>query len=264
MAKNTGIVKANSNTQLAEPMEDWEKALADKARKVKAATVVGIPRIGHRGGVLKIDDKKVENNKLQVVILTGGRMNTYFEKEFDQETSKGETPDCYAFGPLDGSDTDMVVHPAAPDKQSPKCQGCKWNEFGSGKGNAKKCGNYYKLLVVVPTNDPESMATAQVRQISVPPGSLRPFGNYLGTLEDVTPYGMVGVVTEISTEALDTGAYKLTFKAKDPLEKQFMGAIAKKIPDLERHLNEPFPVVAKKESEAPAPKQRRFVKGQGR
>jgi hypothetical protein len=263
MAKNekmTALAK-RQNTEIAAPMEDWEKALAAKAQAAKASEVIGIPRITHRGGILKVDGKKVEGNKLQFVIACYGRTNNYFEKEFDPDSSQGETPDCYAFGGVEpGAEEAMKPHAAAPKKQHDQCVGCPWNEFGSGKGNSKKCANTRKLLVYAPNDDAESLVKGQLRQMSVPPGSLRGFGNYLNEIEEETPYGVIGVVTEVTTEALETGAYKIIFKAVDRLDKEFVKAIYSRVPSITRHLSEPYPVIAKKADEKPA--KRRGVKGQ--
>ncbi len=262
MSKGTKLARTEVTRAMAKPMEPWEQELAAKAKDAQAAEIVGVPRIQHRGGILKVDDKPVEGNKLRVVIVAYGRQNVYFEQEYNSNTSKGETPDCYAFGPsTPGAEEEMRPHPAAPHPQAGQCMGCRWNEFGSGKGNAKKCANQRKLLVVVPTANSEGLAKAQVRQISVPPGTLRAWGNYLSSeLPEVTPFGPMGVITEISTEPLDTGAYRLTFKAVDRLDSDFVKALAAKAVTLERHLSEPFPVVSKKEEEAPKPK--RKIKGQ--
>lgn len=258
--KTAAMVKSTPKGGALAPMEPWEMEIAAKAKQAQAAEVVGVPRIKHRGGILKVDDKKVEGNKLQVVIACYGRVNTYFEKEFDDEAAKGETPDCYAFGDAQpGAEETMKPHAAAPRKQAEQCQGCKWNEFGSGKGNGKACGNRRKLLVFAPSDDPESLVKGQLRQIDVPPGSLKNWGNYLSSIEEVTPLGHLGVVTEISTEPSDRGAYRLTFRCVDKLDREFVKVIYEKVPSIVRHLSEPFPVVTKTEEK---PAKRRSVKGQ--
>jgi hypothetical protein len=247
-------------------MEPWEIELQNKAKAAKASEVVGTPRITHRGGILKIDGKKVDGNKIDVVVLAYGLMNTYFEKEFDPETSVGETPDCYSFAVAEpGAEEKMAPHAVAPQKQSETCAGCKWNEFGSGKGNAKRCSNQRKLLVILPSADQDAAVKAEVRQIAVPPGSFKGadgWRSFLSNAEEVSPYGYPGVIVRIGTEGLDTGAYRLTFEIKEKLDKEQVKALQSKVPSLLPRLSEPFPVIAKKEEEKGKSAPRRKVKGQ--
>lgn len=259
-AKKVGIVKS-APADLA-VMEDWEKDLVNKAKDAKAAEVTGIPQIKHRGGFLKIDDKKVEGNKLQCAVVCYGLTKKFYAEAFDPDAAEGQTPVCYAFGlPTPGAEGEMVPHPAAPEKQAERCTGCPHNKFGTAeKGRGKRCNDVRKLIVILENKDPDSVAKAQVRQIEVPKGSLRNWGNYLKSLDDVSPYGVQGVLTQIGTEPQENGGYTLTFSAVDKLAKDFVRAIYARASQLTPELSTPFPVL--EAGEKPAKKPAKKIKGQ--
>lgn len=261
MAKAKAVALVTQrNTALATPQEDWEIALAAKAKSEQAAEITGVPRITHRNGILKIDDKKVDGNVLRCVIVTYGFTKQYFKEAFDQENPSA-TPGCYAFaGAAPGAEAAMKPHEAAPDKQSAECTGCPHNVFGTAeKGRGKRCSDTRRLLLLVETSDPSSVVKAQVRQISVPTGSLKLWGAYQKAIKEVSPYGVRGVITEISTEeGSEHGSkapYVLTFKATDRLEKDFIRAVVAKAEQVEPDLSTPFPVLGDGK-EKPTPSKR--------
>lgn len=251
MAKAKAIVKVGGTNGAIVPAEDWEIALAAKAKDQKASEITGVPRITHRGGILKIDDKKVEGNKLPCVVVTYGLTKQFYAEGFDPDAPSA-TPVCYAFASAaPGAEGQMKPHEQAPEKQHDQCVGCQHNKFGTAeKGRGKRCSDTRKLLVLVGTNDPENVSKATVRQISVPPGSLKNWGNYLKSLDDTTPYGPAGVVTEITTEPSDNGGYYLCFKAIDRLAKDFVKAVYAKAAQVESELSTPFPVLEANEPKA--------------
>jgi hypothetical protein len=248
MAKAKAIQKVSQSTALAVPQEDWEIALAAKAQDEQASEVLGVPRITHRGSILKIDDKKIDGNVLKCVVVTYGFAKKFFTKAFDPD-SPAASPECYAFASSKpGAEAAMKPHEAAPGKVSEACAGCQHNKFGTAeKGKGKRCSDVRRVLVLVGTDDPANVVKAQVRQIEVPPGSLRNWGNYQKTIKEISPYGLRGVVTEIGTEAQENGAYQLTFKATDRLSKDFIKALVEKERAVESELFTPFPVLETEE-----------------
>lgn len=247
MARTKEIVKVGGNTAI-QPKEDWEIELAQRAKDEKASEVTGIPRITHRGGIIKIDDKKVADNKLTVAVVCYGKTKTYYESGFDPD-SPSATPSCYAFASSKpGAEDQMKPHDAAPGKEHTQCSGCPHNAFGTAeKGRGKRCQDRRKLLVLVNTADAGEVPKAQVRQFDVPPGSLRNFSNYLKGLDDMTPYGISGVLTEITTEPSENGGYTILFNNTERLEKDFVKALTMKAKQIESELSAPFPVLEKAE-----------------
>lgn len=251
--QSTSIVK--QNTTLAQPMEDWEIQLASEAKSEVAKETSGMPRVSHQAGVLKIDGKPVAGNKLTVGIVDFVFTKAYYEGEFDP--SVPQTPVCYAFG---REEAGMKPHENSPKKQHDQCAGCEWNAFGTAeRGRGKRCKDERRLGVVVSVEDPSSIQKADVRALSVPPGSLKNWGKYLQTIPEITPTGNVrAVLTEVSTEP-SGGAYALTFKPVAKLAKESVQAIMQRRDTVAGMLIQPYPTI---EAQEQKPTQRRKVKGQ--
>jgi hypothetical protein len=260
MAK-TAIQKTQTSALVK--MEDWEIELAEKAKNEVATEQLGLPRITHKGGIVKLPDgKKAEGNKVPLVILTYGLVKTYFGEAYDPN-EEGQTPGCYAFATAaPGEEGKMVPHEQAPDKQSETCAACPHNRFGTAeKGNGKRCSDKRRVLAIVEVADKRSIQKAQTCQFEIPPGSLRNWGNYLKSIPEITASGNVrAVMTELSAEPSETGAHKLTFRATAKLPKELALEALAKGKSVEADLFTPFPNITK--AEKPAKKSGRKVKGQ--
>lgn len=248
MAK-TAIQK--TQTDALAKMEDWEIELAEKAKAEVATEVLGIPRISHRGGILKTPDgKKVEGNKIPLAIITYGLVKTYYAEAYDPN-AEGQTPDCYAFATAEpGAEAKMMPHAQARSPQSPEgCATCPHNRFGTAeKGNGKRCSDKRRVLAVVEVKDKKSIQAAQVCQFEIPPGSLRNWGNYLKSLKEIVASGNVRqVLTEFSAEPSETGAHVLTFKPIGKLAKEQALALIEKGKQMEQELFTPFPNIQRDE-----------------
>lgn len=255
------------STAIAAPIEEaeWEKTLREKAKNVKSALTVGVPQIKHKGSILAIDGKKIEGNKLALIVLGMVWVKTYYENEWT-EGSK-ETPTCYAFG---STEKGLVPHAAVPDKQADACDGCQHNKFGTAlKGKGKRCGDRPTLLVLLAVDlekkgDVEvqrAIQKAQHYQLQVPPASIKVLGGYAATLGDLTPHGDLSeAITELGTEGRQSGGYGLTFSHLGNVPKEAMPYILKRSEVVFETIARPFPVIeAEEAAEPPKP-----VKGQGK
>ncbi len=232
-------------------MEDWEMELAEKAKNEQATETLGVPRITHKSGLLKIDGEEVDGNKLRLIVVTYGLMKTYYAEAYD-DSAQGQTPDCYAFAPAEpGAEEKMIPHPAAPDKQSEACAGCPHNAFGTAKlGRGKRCQDKRRVLCMVEVKDKKSIIAAQVRQFEIPPGSLRNWSTYLKGLKEISPSGNVRtVVTELATKPAER-AYQLTFTPVSTLAKEQALAVIEKARQCEGDLVAPFPTIKHDETTA--------------
>lgn len=245
--KDALAVKKTTSADLAKPMEDWEQELALLAKDEVSKETLGTPRISHQGGIIKIDGKSVDGNKLRVAVIDYAFSKTYYEGAFDPSTP--QTPVCYAFG---REEKGMVPHDQAPKKQHADCAGCEWNRFGTAeRGRGKRCKDERRVMCIVEVDDEESIAGAEVRQFNIPPGSLKNWGTYLNTIKEVTPSGNVrAVLTEVSTEP-SGGAHALTFKPIAKLVKEQVMAIMHKKGAVEANLFAPYPNIEQEEKPAP-------------
>lgn len=261
-AKNTGIVPAAAAALRVK--EPWEERLAAQAKQEKSDLTMGLPRITHKGGVLKIDDNKVADNKLVVIPLGFAFRKAYYEKEYEEGSS--DTPDCYAAG---AKQKGMVPMVESPDKQSDTCDGCPHNQFGTAlKGNGKRCGDSISVLCLLASDLAvkgdeavrKAVAKAVGYQISVPPTSLKGFGQFVSGLGSVTDNGNVReAVAEISTAPRGEGGYFVNFNFLDKVPHEAMPFIIERGEQAFNLLSQPFPKIEKQEKVQP-----KAVKGQKR
>ena len=232
----------------AQALSPFQQELMDEASQDRAKETLGVPRVTHKGGVLMVDGVKVKDNKIQVGIIDYAFVKSYYDGEYDPNVM--QTPVCYAMGKDEGV---LKPHANAPDKQSTECSACDHNKFGTAlKGRGKRCKDERRIMIIAEAGDPTSIQKAEVRQISVPPGSLKGWGNYLNSLRDVTPSGNIrSVLTEISTQPGKVGAHELTFKAVGVLPDEAVGAILQRRQGVEGQLLAPFPNIEAEEKAAP-------------
>lgn len=245
--KEVALAKQSTSAALAKPMEDWEIELAGQAKDEASKETLGMQRISHKNGILKIDGQPVKDNKLRCAIVDYSFSKAFYPGAYDPNVAA--TPTCYAFG---REEKGMVPHEQAPKKECADCASCEWNRFGTAeRGRGKRCKDERRVMVIVEAQDPDSIAAAETRQINIPPGSLKNWGAYLNVIKEVTPSGNVrAVLTEISTEP-SGGAYALTFKPVDRLAKEFVMAILAKKPGVEAALFAPYPNIEQEEKPAP-------------
>lgn len=226
------IVKANKSVALSVV----EQEIAAEARADAARFQQGTARISLKGGVITIDGQKVKDNKLTVGIISAVFGKAHYEGEFDPEVP--QTPNCYSFHPTDQHA--MKPHDAAPEKQAEECKSCPHNKFGTAeRGGGKRCKDEIRLMVVAPTGD--DYGAAEVRMLSVPPGSLANWGKYVARLSDMGGTYR-SVLTEIGIEPFK-GAYKVTFNPAGKLdEDQYLALKARRETAIEQSM-QPYPAL---------------------
>lgn len=252
----TSLAKKASGTAIAKPMEAWEIELQKEAKEALAKEASGLPRITKTANVIKIDKAPVKDNKLRVVIVDYIFTHTYFKEKYKE--GKSGSPDCYAYGTQDNG---LVPFEGCRDKQAPACDGCPHNAYKTSEtGRGKACPGGRKLAVVVPTDDPDSLAAAELRVLTANSGSLKNFAAYLRAVEDVSPSGSpITVLTEITTEPKGQ-VFVWNFKPVERLDGEQVQGLLKLRERARTALTQPWPDIT--EEEKPQPAQRRKVKGQ--
>jgi hypothetical protein len=260
MAKAKGstalAVQPKGNTNLARPMEDWEIELQKEAKEALAKEAAGLPRVSKTANVIKIDGAPVKDGKLRCVIVDYIFTHTYFKEKYVE--GKGGSPDCYAYG---AQDNGLSPQEGCRAKQSAQCDGCPHNAYKTSEnGKGKACPGGRKLALVIPNEDPDSLAAAELRVLTANAGSLKNWGAYLRAIEDVSPSGApISVVTEITTEPKGQ-VFVWNFKPVERLDSEQVKAIMKLRQRARTALMQPWPDIG--EEEKPQPAKRRGVKGQ--
>jgi hypothetical protein len=213
-----------------------EQEIAAEAKADVAQFATGTPRISVKGGVLSVDGVKAKDNKLTVAVISAVFGKAYYVGEFDPDVP--QTPVCYGFSAK--TPNEIVPHTAAPDKQAPACLGCQHNKFGTAeRGAGKRCKDEVRLMVVAPSGD--DWSGAEVRMLSVPPGSLQAWGKYVARLADMGGT-FRSVLTEVSVEPYK-GAYKLAFNPAGKLtDEQYLALKARRESAMEASM-QPYPVL---------------------
>jgi len=247
--KTEALALAPKATAIAAPMEDWEVELARKAKEETANEASGVARLIHSAAGFESDGNKL-GTKIVVGIIDYGFSKAYYPEAYNPK--KKQSPTCFAFATSAQGERGMTPHEVAPDKQCETCAACPHNMFGTAeKGNGKRCKDERRVMVIANTGDDE-ISGAEVRQLSIPPGSLKNWGAYLNGIADLTATGNVRcVLTEAGVEPRAGGAYSLTFRGAGKLGKEAVMAILARQAGVQGQMLAPFPVM--KEEEAPAP-----------
>lgn len=272
MATKAKAPEPKSNLPAAPRVEEeWERKLRERAKDVRAAVVVGIPRITHKGSLLAIDGKKVADKEIRAIILGLVWVKTYYETEYDPKANKGQgsndPPVCYAFGTQERG---LAPHPKSPLKQAEACDACPHNKFNTaGRGRGKRCSDRPRLLVILADDlakDGEELvqraiAKAPHYQLEIPPASIKNLGAYTASLADLTPHGdMSEAITRITTGPRESGGHEILFEFMDKVPHTAMRQLFERSEKSFDLVAQPFPVQGEKEDEAPV----KAVKGQGK
>lgn len=242
------LAKRTNKAEIAK-MEDWEIAAAEKARAARAKEAAGMPRVEHSAAGFKVDGKFL-GPKFQAAIATYITTRAFFEKAYVKGSH--ETPICYAHGTDPAT---MKPHPESPKPQCETCAACPHDVFGSAlQGGGKRCKDTRSLGVVAEAAG-DGAVRAEVRALSVPAGSLKPFRGFLKQIPEVTPSGHVAsIMTEFGIEPKEEGAYELTFSIVDPLPKEAYKALLEREDAIVTDLSQPWPKLKQEEKEAPKAK----------
>jgi hypothetical protein len=243
------VKKQEQSLALAEMEAELQAEI--KTDAVKFAQ--GAQRVSFKGARITVDGQRVKDDKLVVACVDAVFSKAYYAGDFDD--AHPQTPDCYAFHPSDQAA--MVPHDAAPNKQAEKCAGCPHNRFGTAeRGNGKRCKDEVRLMAVIPTGD--DVQAAEVRQITIPPGSLGNWGKYVARLRDMGAT-FRSVLTEITLEPFK-GAYKVLFHPAGKLPPEAYLALKGRRESVVEQAMQPYPVLEAEEAPAPAPQKRRNKK----
>ena len=175
---------------------DYEKLLADLAKRSTAVEKPSSSNIGTRAGVLKYDGAPVANNKLDCIIIASTHANLYYEDEYDPDNLSN--PVCFAYSE-DG--INMVPHPQCSKPQHTDCDTCQWNQWKSDPRThkGKACKNTRILGLVPADTQPNDVATCEMATLKLPVTSVPKWKMYVNKLDALYHRPPLGVITQLST-----------------------------------------------------------------
>jgi len=211
-------VKKTETTAIAK----WEEELAKQAEAAAAqeANTGGGQFFSTKGGTLSLNDSPIPGNEIAAVIVDSVLENVYYEGSYDPDNPSG--PTCYAFGRVE---EEMSPHDDTAEKQSPNCDECAHNQWGSAEtGRGKACRNRRRLAIISAGTvdrsgdvelfeDPAHFLKADVAYLALPPTSIQGFGAYVKGIASTLKRPPHAVFTRISLVPDPKTQFKLTFEA---------------------------------------------------
>jgi hypothetical protein len=181
------------------------------------------PFISTEDGVLR-DGANEIGNELDVVILGVVVEHALYPGRFVK--GQRSSPVCFSIG----TDEEAAApHPTSPQAQADTCASCIKNAFGSAGGgsNAKACRQSRRLLVM-PLGERDSIESAPLRRLRVPPTSIKNIAAYVGKVEAVRP--LQTVVTRITVSPHEKYRFEVTFTPLRPIsDREDLEAIARRV-----------------------------------
>lgn len=169
---------------------NWRDELAKRAKEESEVIPAGTGNtisLG-RNGQFKFQGGDL-GDEMDVIIVGHVFAYKYYDTPYDADNPS--PPACFALGKR--MDT-MAPDDSSPDKQAEVCEDCWANEWGSGTGRGKACGNRYRLALVhadTLESNPETVF------MEVPPTSLVEFNKYVSKLTKAAEVPSWAVVTKI-------------------------------------------------------------------
>jgi hypothetical protein len=224
--KKSKAVAVVGRSDLALP-SDLQDEFAEFVNRDKASAVAaGWPFLSTQGAtpVMSVGgqpvgcDRPGREHTIVAVVLGGVRANQYYAGEFTP--GKPTPPVCYAIAdPMwEAGEVEGKLAPPADlkSKEADTCAECRYNAFGSGRGNAKACKNTVKLAMLPAGSD--DFAKADGFMLSAPPTVMKAWAAYVAPLAAMRRPVMT-VITEVEKIPSETGAgFSLGFTTLDLIQ----------------------------------------------
>lgn len=167
---------------------------------------------------------------LRAIIVDFVSFNAYYKSTYNPNSI--EAPECFAIGL---EPTGMEPSENSKDKQCDTCTACWANQWKSGNGNGKACGNS-KLIALI---EPDGDLNSPLMLLKVSATAIKNFDSYVAQVARTFNRPSYGVVTEITLDPnLDYPSVR--FGDPQPCDKdQLALAFARKEEARQRLLTEP-------------------------
>ena len=215
---NTALVESMFPS-MPEPTEAQMQEIAARLRAEVAAvgqrltgnTISSIKLKGSTGFIT--EEGGAIKSEVNVVIVAYTNYNALFDTRYSP--GNFEVPRCYALNPI----TEKMAPAAnATEPQAASCAVCPQNQFKSadgGRGAGKACRNARRLAVLL-VETGNSLDTAELMTIAVPPTSLKAFDRYLVQLASRHSCTPSAVLTKLTLDPSQTYS-RLIFTTDRPL-----------------------------------------------
>ena len=204
---------------------DYEKLLADMAKKTASTERPSSGTINVKSGILSVNGDPVKGNKLDLIFISSTQANLYYDEKYDPNDPK--SPVCFAYSE-DGEN--MVPHPASSAPQCDSCDACPHNRWGSDPdgGRGKACKNTRRLAAVPVPDDVSEIVKCEVAVLALPVTSVKEWSNYVNLLAATFARPPLGMITELGVEPHMKHQFHVKFSPKGTLDVSFLKALMDK------------------------------------
>jgi hypothetical protein len=225
----------------------WEDQMKADAKSMLEAERPSMAIMSFKSGVMAIGDQAVPNNEITCVIVAAVAEMAWYKDRYDPNVKA--IPACYGIG--EGKAEDLTPHAEAKEKQAEACKSCEKFEWGSDPngGRGKACKER-RRLALIPADGTSEMLLA-----SIPPTSLKGWGNYVLEIAATTGRPVYGVITKIKVVPDPKNQFMVKFSMVEPLAEAGIAAVMTKRQAALENLLAPYPEV--EEEEKPT-KKRKF------
>lgn len=196
--------------------------------KASAAAAGGWPWISTQGSspVMRIGERELGGaDGLTAIVLGGLRANLYYDQAF--QPGVFTPPKCWAVADPSWTAAEVEEKLAPPadlaTKESEKCQGCPMNAFGSHPSGRRRkaCSNTVRLALL--PADAADYSKVDGCMLSVPPTSLKLWGEYADHVINGLGRHVATVVTRIRKVVSERGqGFTLAFEPASPSMEGFL------------------------------------------
>ena len=198
-------IDSQPNTAITLRQEQLKQELANLSKTVMAPTA---NKISTKGRTFTMPGGATNAGPLKAVILDFIQVNQYYAGA-QWNPNQPTPPVCWAVG---RTKEDLIASQAAPQRQSPSCETCPKDQFGSGNGKGKACKNQYRLIIVPPDATDET----QPYTLYVSPSGMTKFSRYVNDLitHQMHPIEVISLISFDPNAAYPS--LQFTFDPKTP------------------------------------------------
>lgn len=205
-------VAKTQNTDIAEVDPELAQALAIAADEETKHERPGVGSISLRSGVMQYMGEVVKGNEIDVVVVGHSVERALYTEAFDSDNIT--PPDCYA---LSETGVDMTPADNVQSPQHSSCDGCPNDEWGSGRGKGKACGERRRLLVAPASILETGLEGAELAILKVPVTSIKNWAAYVTKLKSSLSRPAWSVVTKVSVVPDPKTQFKVNFDLVEPI-----------------------------------------------
>lgn len=238
-----------------EQLADYYRKAAEEmaSSETRPSTAVRL-----RNGILSVGDQPIPGNQFAAVVLDGVRLKTYYNTGYSADLSV--SPTCYAIARTEAElapHVDMAADPSHFKAQSERCSGCPMNAFGSARqGNGKACSDRRRIFMLLagqynntpngwaltPYMDAEHYASTPILSLSIPPTSIKGWGEYVRSLGAQWQRPTFGVVTRVSLSMHPKyGKEMVAWEVLGPTPDPWAPVIARRVQEAQSSIFEGYP-----------------------